>query len=82
MANKSVYQDFNADALAYFGLEGDAVYGVLSSLGEIDEVLCTQDQTTYEKINTILTVPTEDGTTFISKRKLLYCLSALYLRID
>ena len=69
MANKSVYQDFNADALAYFGLEGDAVYGVLSSLGEIDEVLCTQDQTTYEKINTILTVPTEDGTTFISKKK-------------
>ena len=60
MANKSVYQDFDTDALAYFDLEQDTIYGVLSTSGEIDEVLCTQDQTTYEKINTILTVPTED----------------------
>jgi len=69
MANKSVYQDFNTDALAYFDLEQDTTYGVLSTSGEIDEVLCTQDQTTYEKINTILTVPTEDGTTFRNKKK-------------
>jgi hypothetical protein len=69
MANKSVYQDFDADALAYFGLERDTIYGVLSTSGGIDKVLCTQDQTTYDKINTILTVPTESGTTFISKKK-------------
>ena len=69
MANKSVYQEFDADALAYFGLEQDTIYGVLSTSGEIDKVLCTQDQTTYEKINTILTVPTEDDQTFRTKKK-------------
>jgi hypothetical protein len=69
MANKSVYQEFDTDALAYFELEQDTIYGVLSTSGEIDKVLCTQDQTTYDKINTILTVPTESGTTFISKKK-------------
>ena len=69
MANKSVYQEFDNDALAYFELEQDTIYGVLSTSGEIDKVLCTQDQTTYDKINTILTVPTESGTTFISKKK-------------
>jgi len=47
MANKSVYQDFDTDALTYFGLEKDTVYGVLSSSGEVNKVLCTQDQTTY-----------------------------------
>ena len=69
MANKSVYQNFDADALTYFDLEQDTIYGVLSTSGEIDEVLCTQDQTTYEKINTILTVPTEDEQTFRNKKK-------------
>ena len=69
MANKSVYQDFDTDALTHFGLEGDTAYGVLSGSGEIDKVLCTQDKTTYEKINSILTTPTEDGITFKSKKK-------------
>jgi len=69
MANKSVYQDFDTDALTYFGLEQDTIYGVLSTSGEIDKVLCTQDQTTYERIHSILTVPTESGTTFITKKK-------------
>jgi hypothetical protein len=69
MANKSVYQDFDTDALTYFGLEQDTIYGVLSTSGEIDKVLCTQDQTTYEKIHSILTVPTESGATFITKKK-------------
>jgi hypothetical protein len=69
MANKSVYQEFDADALAYFGLEQDTIYGVLSGSNNIDKVLCTQDQTTYERINTILTVPTEDDQTFRSKKK-------------
>ncbi|MDB4438967.1 hypothetical protein N9176_01830 [bacterium] len=69
MANKSVYQEFDTDALAYFGLEQDTIYGVLSGSNNIDKVLCTQDQTTYERINTILTVPTEDDQTFRTKKK-------------
>ena len=69
MANKSVYQDFDADALTYFALESDTVYGVLSSSGECNKVLCTQDHTTYDKINSILTVPTEDDQTFRTKKK-------------
>ena len=69
MANKSVYQDLNADALTYFGLEQDTIYGVLSGSYEINKVLCTQDQTTYEKIHSILTVPTEDDQTFRTKKK-------------
>lgn len=68
MANKSVYQDFNADALKHFGLEADPIYGLVSSTS-VNKVLCTQDQTTYEKINTILTVPTEDDLTFRTKKK-------------
>lgn len=68
MANKSVYQNFDADALVYFGLEADPVYGLVSSSG-VDRVLCTQDETTYDKIHTILTVPTEDGQTFRTKKK-------------
>ena len=68
MANKSVYQDFDTDALTYFALESDTVYGVLSNT-ECNKVLCTQDQTTYEKIHSILTVPTEDDQTFRTKKK-------------
>lgn len=69
MANKSVYQDYNADALAHFGLESDTINGILSSSGEISKVLCTKDQTTYNKIHSILTVPTEDDQTFRTKKK-------------
>ena len=68
MANKSVYQDFDTDALNYFALESDTVYGVLSNT-DCNKVLCTQDQTTYEKIHSILTVPTEDDQTFRTKKK-------------
>ena len=68
MANKSVYQDFDTDALIHFGLEADPIYGLVSSTGVV-KVLCTQDQTTYEKINTILTVATEDDLTFRTKKK-------------
>tara|TARA_R110000796_G_scaffold8608_2_gene28053 strand:+ start:432 stop:1472 length:1041 start_codon:yes stop_codon:yes gene_type:complete len=69
MANKSVYQDLDTDALTYFGLEQDTIYGVLSGSYEVNKVLCTQDQTTYEKIHSILTVPTEDDQTFRTKKK-------------
>ncbi len=69
MANKSVYQEFDTDALTHFGLEGDTIYGVLSTSSEINKVLCTQDETTYSKIHSILTVPTEDSITFTTKKK-------------
>ena len=69
MATKSVYQDFDADALKYFGLEADPFYGLVSSSMSISKVLCSQDKTTYDKINSILTVPTEDGQTFRTKKK-------------
>ena len=44
MAKKTVYQNFDADALTHFGLDNDPLYGVLSGSYEINEVLCTQDQ--------------------------------------
>ena len=69
MATKSVYQDFDADALKHFGLEADPFYGLVSSSMGVNKVLCTQDQTTYDKIHSILTVPTEDGQTFRTKKK-------------
>jgi len=68
MANKSVYQDFDTDALNHFNLASAPVYGVVADL-EIKDVLVTQDQTTFEKIQRILSVPTESGTTFINKKK-------------
>ncbi len=69
MATKSVYQDFDIDALKYFGLETDPLYGLVSSSMSIDKVLISQDETTYKKIHSILTVPTEDGQTFRTKKK-------------
>ncbi len=68
MANKSVYQVYDADALTHFDLTSDPKYGILVG-NEFEEVLCTQDQTTYEKIHSILTVPTEDAQTFRNKKK-------------
>jgi hypothetical protein len=68
MANKSVYQNFDTDALTHFELNNDSLYGVIVG-SKVENVLCTQDQTTYEKIQRILTVPTEDDQTFRNKKK-------------
>ena len=68
MANKSVFQDFDANALTFFDLGGDSIYGVPAG-STFEEVLCTQDQTTYEKIKDILIKPTLDSTTFKTKKK-------------
>ena len=54
MANKSVYQSFDADALKYFGLETDPFYGLVSTSSTVNKVLCTQDQTTYDKIHKLV----------------------------
>lgn len=68
MANKSVYQVLNPDALTHFGLESAPTYGVLTNNG-VEDVLLTQDKTIYEKILRLLTVPNESDTTFINKKK-------------
>jgi hypothetical protein len=68
MANKSVYQSYDAGALNYFGLDSAPYYGVLSS-NVIEEVLVTQDETTFKKIQNILTTSTENSTTFKTKKK-------------
>jgi hypothetical protein len=68
MANKSVYQSYGAGALNYFGLDSAPYYGVLSS-NVIEEVLVTQDETTFKKIQNILTTSTENSTTFKTKKK-------------
>ena len=68
MANKSVYQDFDADALQHFGLVSASLKGVLTASG-VEKVLVTQDKTTYENIKRLLSVPNESDTTFINKKK-------------
>tara|TARA_R110002051_G_scaffold321795_2_gene410421 strand:+ start:2947 stop:3990 length:1044 start_codon:yes stop_codon:yes gene_type:complete len=68
MASKSVYQEYEADALNYFGLSNDPYYGVVVK-SEIIDVLVTQDQTTYEKIETILSTPNCTETDFKTKKK-------------
>lgn len=68
MANKSVYQDFDTDAVQHFGLEAAPSYGVASNT-EVNTVLLTEDQTTYEKIGKIITTDTVDSTTFKACKK-------------
>lgn len=55
MASKSVYQDFDQQALQHFGLDSAPIYGVLSSsLDSVDDVVCTQDVDKYEEIKSTL----------------------------
>ena len=68
MASKSVYQSYDTTALNHFGLDSAPYYGVLSS-NVIEQVLVTQDETTFLKIRDILTNSTEDSTTFKTKKK-------------
>ena len=53
MANKNVYQDYDNDALKHFGLDNDPFYGVVTS-SLVEDVLITQDETTFEKIRNII----------------------------
>ena len=68
MASKSVYQEYNTDALKYFGLDNDTCYGVVVG-SEIKDVLVTQDETTYDKIRDILCTPTCSEQDFKTKKK-------------
>ena len=68
MAKKTVYQDFDTDALKHFGLDGDPKYGVTVN-SNLEDVLVTQDVTTYEKIIEILTEPTVTSKTLSNYKK-------------
>ena len=68
MANKSVYQNYDADALNHFDLASTPLYGVVAG-SIVEDVLVTQDKTTYEEIERILSVPNESDITFKTKKK-------------
>tara|TARA_Y100000768_G_C23990685_1_gene692478 strand:- start:1866 stop:2894 length:1029 start_codon:yes stop_codon:yes gene_type:complete len=68
MASKSVYQKYDADALNHFDLASDPVYGVIAG-SNVEDVLVTQDETTYTNIREIIAKPTETDQTFINKKK-------------
>ena len=54
MSKKAVHQKFNNDALKHFGLIDQPFYGLVTS-HQVDEVLITQDETTFEKIRNLIT---------------------------
>lgn len=68
MASKSVYQKYDTDALDYFDLASDPIYGVIAG-SNVEDVLVTQDETTYSNIREIIAKPTETDQTFINKKK-------------
>jgi hypothetical protein len=68
MANKSVYQKYDTDALNHFDLAAAPLYGVVAG-SIVEDVLVTQDKTTYENIERILSVPNESDITFKTKKK-------------
>ena len=68
MASKSVYQEYDTDALNHFGLASDPIYGVLAG-SNIESVLVTQDNTTYGKIEDILKSSKETDASFRNKKK-------------
>ena len=68
MANKAVYQNYDTDALNHFDLASTPLYGVVAG-SIVEDVLVTQDKTTYEEIERILSVPNESDITFKTKKK-------------
>ena len=68
MANKSVYQEYNLDALIHFGLEDEPMFGLITS-NQVDDVLITQDVTTFNKIKDILAGSTLTSTNFQSYKR-------------
>ncbi len=68
MANKSVYQEHNVDALIHFGLKDEPMFGLITS-NQVDDVLITQDVTTYERIRDILAGSTLTSTNFQSYKR-------------
>ena len=56
MASKSVFQKYDTDALDYFDLASDPKYGVIAG-SNIEDVLVTQDEKTYDSIRELLNKP-------------------------
>jgi|TARA_R100000084_G_C4655761_1_gene152855 hypothetical protein len=54
MAKKTVYQDFDADALDHFGLDEAPVMGVSSSNFDFNKVLVSESEATYNKVIDII----------------------------
>tara|TARA_B100001778_G_C18603894_1_gene638691 strand:- start:3328 stop:4365 length:1038 start_codon:yes stop_codon:yes gene_type:complete len=54
MSKKAVHQKFNNDALTHFGMIDQPFYGLVTS-HQVDEVLITQDETTFDKIRNLIT---------------------------
>ena len=50
MASKSVFQKYHTDALDYFDLASDPIYGVIAG-SNVEDVLVTQDETTYIEVS-------------------------------
>jgi hypothetical protein len=68
MASKSVHQFYDAGAMSYYGLAGDPFYGVIAG-SNVENVLVTQDKTTYENIQDTLESSKETDSTFKNKKK-------------
>ena len=56
MSKKAVHQKFNNDALSHFGMIDQPFFGLVTS-HQVDEVLITQDETTFSNIRNIITKP-------------------------
>ena len=69
MASKSVYQDFDVNALNYFELESSPIYGLVSSSNKVNKVLCTINKDAYDKIYNILSKPSKGIIDLKSKKK-------------
>jgi hypothetical protein len=80
MAKKNVYQEYNTDALKHFNLEGDPIYGVITS-NQVDDVLITQDVTMFNNIRDLLTNETMKGID-ISKHKRAFVLPGATVTLD
>ena len=72
MASKSIFQEFNNDAIAHFGISCDP-YGIITSAtnGTIATVYLDESKYTFDKINKLLT---KGNTTHFSAYKKAYLL--------
>jgi len=68
MASKSVYQDYNTDAVEHFGLQAAPYYGVVSS-NSVETALFTDSESTYNKIRDILQTGNLDASKLSTKKK-------------
>ena len=77
MANKSVYQEYNEDALKHFNIQNTTNYGILASNGNVESTMVTQDVTSYNKILGLIKNPTKLQTTLT--KALVNCKKAFVL---